>query len=250
MPKDKKIFVPFITAGFPEMSWTKQLLKLLDQPAIDYIELGIPYSDPLADGPVIQYASEKALANGTNLDNIFEMLAEIKPLKHAKLIMFSYYNPLYVYGFDKFCQRCKDVGAYGVLIPDLPLEEEIEVIDLLNRYNLVLIPLIAPTSETRLQKLLENKKNGFVYCVSSMGVTGERSCFTTDLTLLVKNIKKHTNLPVLIGFGISTREQVLAMNEVADGVIVGSKIINLIRESIEKNESPQIVYNNIEKMLP
>ncbi|OEH85925.1 tryptophan synthase subunit alpha [Desulfuribacillus stibiiarsenatis] len=229
-----KLFVPFISAGYPTIDTTKNILLEFNDMGLPYIELGIPYSDPIADGPVIQKASEIALQNGINLSCIFDMVNDIKEIMTSKLIVFSYYNPLYVFGFEKFCQKCKETGIYGVLIPDIPTEEESEVIDLLEEFGLVLIPLVTPTSKDRLSYILHNKKRGFVYCVSSLGVTGERAKFHVNLKQFIAQVRAHTQLPIVIGFGVSNREQAREMAEMSDGVVIGSKIISIIKEASEK----------------
>lgn len=226
-----KLFVPFITAGYPSLDITRNIILEFNDMGISYIELGIPYSDPLADGPTIQKASEIALANGTNLDNIFAMLQDIRDSISSNIIIFSYYNPLYVYGFRRFCEQCKKNSIYGVLIPDLPYEEEKEVKDILNEFALILIPLVTPTSEARLSKILAQKNQGFIYCVSSLGVTGERQNFHTNLENFIKKIRAVSSLSVVVGFGISNKKQAEHIGAISDGVVVGSKIINIITEA-------------------
>ncbi len=230
-----KLFVPFITAGYPTMQITKEIIRECDNMNIPYIELGIPYSDPVADGPTIQRSSEIALANGTNLDGVFTMLEELSPQSlSTKLVIFSYYNPLFAYGFEKFCRKCAENGIYAVLIPDLPFEEEAEVVSLLKRYGIVLIPLVAPTSKGRLQKILQNKDEGFIYCVSSLGVTGERQNFHSDLQAFISEIRQVSSLPIAVGFGIANRQQAEEIGRFGDGVIIGSKIINIITATYEQ----------------
>ncbi|OEF98720.1 tryptophan synthase subunit alpha [Desulfuribacillus alkaliarsenatis] len=245
-----KLFVPFITAGYPSLDITKEIIREFNDMQIPYVELGVPYSDPLADGPTIQRASDIALANGANLDTIFDMISSIAEPLSSKLIIFSYYNPLYVYGFKKFCEKCKKLGIYGVLIPDLPKEEEHEVISLINDYDLVLIPLVTPTSASRLQLILEGKDRGFIYCVSSLGVTGERQSFHSNLEKFIDKVKSISDLPVVVGFGVSSREQAEDICNFADGVIVGSKIINIITNAFEKfidQKTPAFIAKEVRK---
>ena len=230
-----KLFIPFISAGYPNLQITKEIILECNHLKIPYLELGIPYSDPVADGPTIQKASEIALANGTNLDQIFNMLERLPHPLTSKLIIFSYYNPLFTYGFQRFCERCKKTGVYGVLIPDLPVEEESEVLDYMSSSELVLIPLVAPTSVERLEIILNHKERGFIYCVSSLGVTGERQQFNANLEQFIGQIRAVSDLPIAIGFGISNREQAEQLGAIADGVVVGSKIINIITEALQNH---------------
>jgi len=225
-----KKFVSFITAGDPSLEKTREFINVLAE-CSDIIEVGLPFSDPIAEGEVIQAANMRALQNGTTVEKVFGML---KTVDYKRLVLLTYINPVFVYGYEKFFRRCADVGVYGVIIPDLPFEERGEVVTFADRYGIHLVTMIAPTSAERVQMLAKNA-TGFIYLVSSMGTTGVRSEFTVDLAEIVKQIKQVTNIPVMIGFGISTPDQVAKMCEIADGVIVGSAIVKIIAEHGDKS---------------
>jgi len=222
--KNKK-FVSFITAGDPCIEKTKEFIDVLAERS-EVIEIGLPFSDPVAEGDVIQAANERALQNGTTTDKIFEM---INTVDFDKLVILTYANPVFVYGYDRFFKRCNETGVYGVIIPDLPFEERAEAATHADKYGLHLITLIAPTSAERV-RMLAKDATGFIYLVSSMGVTGVRDEFKIDLTDIVKQIREVTDVPIYIGFGISTPEQAAKMREIADGIIVGSAIVKIIEE--------------------
>jgi len=231
--KNKK-FVSFITAGDPSLEKTKEFIDVLAEYS-EVIEIGLPFSDPVAEGDVIQAANERALQCGTTTDKMFEM---IKTVTFDKLVILTYVNPVFVYGYDKFFKQCKACGVYGIIIPDLPFEERAEVAAYADEYGVHLITLIAPTSAERVQMLAKNA-TGFIYLVSSMGVTGVRDTFEIDLRDIVKQIREVTDVPVYIGFGISTPEQAKKMYEIADGIIVGSAIVSIIKEH-GANSAPHI----------
>jgi tryptophan synthase alpha chain len=220
-----KKFVSFITAGDPSLKKTREFINVLAEYS-DIIEIGLPFSDPIAEGEVIQVANMRALQNGTTIGKMFEML---KTVDYKRLVILTYINPVFVYGYEKFFGQCAEIGIYGIIIPDLPYEERSEVAEFADKYNIHLITMIAPTSAERVQMLAKNA-TGFIYLVSSMGTTGIRSEFAVDLTEIVKQIKQVTNIPVMIGFGISTPEQAEKMREIADGVIVGSAFVKIIAE--------------------
>jgi len=216
-------FVSFITAGDPSLEKTREFIDVLAEYS-DVIEIGLPFSDPIAEGEVIQAANIRALLNGTTTDKVFEMLETVT---FDKMVILTYANPVFVYGYERFFKRCGECGVYGVIIPDLPFEERGESADYAGKYGVNLITLIAPTSAERVQMLAKGA-TGFIYLVSSMGVTGTRSEFDIDLTNIVSKIREVTNVPVFIGFGISTPEQAAKMSEIADGVIVGSAFVRII----------------------
>ena len=216
-------FVSFITAGDPSLEKTREFIDVLAEYS-DVIEIGLPFSDPIAEGEVIQAANIRALLNGTTTDKVFEMLETVT---FDKMVILTYANPVFVYGYERFFKRCGECGVYGVIIPDLPFEERGESADYAEKYGVNLITLIAPTSAERVQMLAKGA-TGFIYLVSSMGVTGTRSEFDIDLTNIVSKIREVTNVPVFIGFGISTPEQAAKMSEIADGVIVGSAFVRII----------------------
>jgi len=218
-----KQFVSFVTAGDPSLEKTREFIDVLAEYS-DVIEIGLPFSDPIAEGEVIQAANMRALENGTTTDKVFDMLETVT---FDKMVILTYANPVFVYGYDRFFKRCGECKVYGVIIPDLPYEERAEALEYSNRYGVNLITLIAPTSAERVQMLAKDA-TGFIYLVSSMGVTGVRSEFSIDITGIVKQIREVTDVPVFIGFGISTPEQAEKMREIADGVIVGSAFVKLI----------------------
>lgn len=228
-----KAFIGFLTAGDPNLDATARYIKVMADNGADLIEIGIPFSDPVAEGPVIQAASGRALAGGATTDRIFKMVETVRPTVSIPLVFMTYMNPIYVYGTEKFFARCAEVGISGVIVPDVPFEEKGDLTDVAAKHGITVISLIAPTSEDRIG-MIAKEADGFVYLVSSLGVTGMRSKITTDIEALVKVIRRYTDIPVPIGFGISTPEQSKAMGDVSDGVIVGSAIVNIIAEHGDK----------------
>ena len=226
---DGKAFIPFITAGDPDLESTKRFILAMEEAGADLIEIGIPFSDPIAEGIVIQEADIRALASGTTTDKIFEMVREIREQTDMPLVFMGYLNPVFHYGYERFFTKCQEVGISGVIIPDLPFEEKGECADIAASHGVDVISMIAPTSEARIGAIASEAK-GFLYVVSSMGVTGVRSEIKTDLQSILTAIRKVTDLPVGIGFGINTPEQAARMAELADAVIVGSAIVRLIAE--------------------
>jgi len=218
-------FVSFITAGDPSLEKTREFIDVLAQYS-DIIEVGLPFSDPIAEGEVIQAANMRALENGTTTDKVFDMLETVT---FDKMVILTYANPVFVYGYDRFFERCQKCRVYGVIIPDLPFEERGEAAVYADKYGVNLITLIAPTSEDRVQMLAKDA-TGFIYLVSSMGVTGVRSEFDAGLRDIVEQIREVTDVPVFIGFGISKPEQAAKMGEIADGVIVGSAFVKIIAQ--------------------
>jgi len=218
-------FVSFITAGDPSLEKTREFIDVLAKHS-DIIEIGLPFSDPIAEGEVIEAANKRALENGTTTAKVFRML---KTVNFDRLVILTYINPVFVYGCEKFFKNCRECGVYGVIIPDLPFEERGEAAGYAAEYGVHLITLIAPTSADRV-KMLAKQASGFIYLVSSMGVTGTRCEFKTDLTGIVRQIKEVTDVPVMIGFGISTPEQAESMRGIADGVIVGRAFVKIIAE--------------------
>lgn len=226
---NKKAFIPFITAGDPDLDTTKKILLAMQEAGADLIEVGIAFSDPVAEGPVIQEADERALASGTTTDGIFDMLESIRDEIHIPMVFMTYINPVYVYGADKFARRSRECGVAGVIVPDVPYEERGEIRDIFAEYGLTVISMIAPTSSDRV-RMIASEAEGFVYCVSSMGVTGVRAQISTGISSLIRQVKKEKDIPCAIGFGISTPEQAKAMAEISDGAIVGSAIIKIVAE--------------------
>ena len=224
-----KAFIPFLTAGDPNLEKTEEFILEMERSGADLIEIGIPFSDPIAEGIVIQEADIRALASGTTTDKIFDMVAKVRPQVRIPLVFMTYLNPVFHYGYEQFFSRCQEAGIDGIIIPDLPFEEKGELYGIAEAHGVDLISMIAPTSEERIQKIAAEAK-GFLYVVSSMGVTGVRSEITTDLGAILENIRKATDVPACVGFGISTPEQAAEIASIADGVIVGSAIVRLAEQ--------------------
>ena len=212
------------------------------------IEIGIPFSDPIAEGPVIQAANVRALSapGGCTTDMIFEMVARVSKKVSVPLVFLTYLNPVYKYGFDMFCRKCRECGVDGLIIPDMPFEEKEELLPVAKKYGVDIISLIAPTSADRIQ-MIAKEAEGYIYVVSSMGVTGVRNEITTDIDAIVKVIREVTDTPVAIGFGISTTEQAEKYSKIADGVIVGSAIVKIIEKYGE--EAGKYVYEYVKNMV-
>ena len=225
--KNKKSFIAYLMAGDPNLAVSAEYILTAQEAGADMVEIGIPFSDPIAEGEVIQAASVRALDAGTRLDGIFEMVGSIKDRMCIPMVFMTYLNPVFVYGYDRFFARCAEIGICGIIIPDMPFEEQGEAKEFANKHGIEVVTLIAPTSEKRISEIAMNAE-GFIYLVSSMGVTGVRRAITTDLSSIVAEIKKHTDVPVAIGFGISTPEQAKQYSNIADGVIVGSAIVRII----------------------
>lgn len=227
--KNGKAFIPFITAGDPSLEITERLVYGMAEAGADLIELGIPFSDPVAEGPVIQAASSRALSSGTTTDGIFAMVRRIRKTCQVPIAFMTYANPVFSYGYDRFLENCRDAGVDALIIPDLPFEEKGEILPFCNKYGIVLISMVSPTSGNRIEKIAREAQ-GFIYCVSSMGVTGVRQHIGNEAEEMVKRIRTVTDVPCAIGFGISTPEQALRMAAFADGVIVGSAIVRMVEQ--------------------
>ena len=224
-----KAFIPFITCGDPDLETTGKLVRAAVESGADLIELGIPFSDPTAEGPVIQGANIRALQGGVTTDKIFDFVRELRKDVTVPLVFMTYANVVFSYGAEDFISTCQKIGIDGIILPDLPFEEKEEFAPLCKQHDVALISLIAPTSDKRIA-MIAREAEGFLYIVSSLGVTGTRSEITTDLSSMVKVVSENTDIPCAIGFGISTPEQAKKMAEIADGVIVGSAIIKLIEK--------------------
>ncbi|WP_040196661.1 tryptophan synthase subunit alpha [Candidatus Soleaferrea massiliensis] len=222
-------FIPFITAGDPNLDVTEQLVVRMAASGADLIELGVPFSDPVAEGPVIQQANERALAAGVTTDGVFEMVKRVRKQTDIPLVFLTYVNPVYTYGTERFMRNCADSGVDGLIVPDLPYEEKDELLPFAKKHGIKLIALVAPTSQERI-RMIAKEAEGFVYCVSSMGVTGVRSQIKTNLSAMIASVKAANDLPCAIGFGIASPEQAHEMGEIADGVIVGSAIVKIIEQ--------------------
>lgn len=221
-----KAFIPFITAGDPHLSVTEELIPAMAEAGADLIEIGIPFSDPVAEGIVIQEADARALSAGTTTDKIFESVKRIRKKTSVPLAFMTYLNPIFVYGSERFIKNAAECGVDAIIVPDMPFEEKEELKPYCSQYGIDLISLIAPTSNERI-KTIAAEAEGFVYCVSSMGVTGVRKEITTNLRDMITLVKETKSIPCAIGFGISTPEQAREMSQYGDGVIVGSAIVKL-----------------------
>lgn len=224
-----KAFIPFITCGDPDVATTKAAVLEMVKAGADLIELGIPFSDPTAEGPVIQGANLRALTGGIKTKDVFDLVQDLRKETDIPMVFMTYANVVYSYGAEDFISTCKDIGIDGLILPDLPFEEKEEFLPICHRYGVDLISLIAPTSEKRISKIAKEAE-GFLYIVSSLGVTGTRSEITTDLGSIVKVVRESTDIPCAIGFGISTPEQAAKMAGLSDGAIVGSAIIKLLEK--------------------
>lgn len=231
-----KAFIAFVTGGDPDIETTEKLIPAMEEAGADLIEIGIPFSDPVAEGPVIQEANIRALGNGVTTDKIFDMVKRVRQKVQAPIVFLTYINPIFTYGAKRFMERCNECGVEGLIIPDMPFEEKSELKDICGEHGVDIISLIAPTSNERIS-LIASHAQGFVYCVSSMGVTGVRSEITTDIGSMVKLVKESSNIPCAVGFGIATPQQAKDMAAIADGSIVGSAIVKIVgeygRDSIE-----------------
>lgn len=226
---NKKAFISFLTAGDPDADSTVKFILEMERAGADLVEIGIPFSDPTAEGVVIQEANIRALKGGMTTDGAFEIVRRVREKSQIPLAFMTYVNPVFHYGYDRFFAKCEELGVDGIIIPDLPYEEKEEVEGPALAHNVALISMIAPTSESRIQEIASGAK-GFIYVVSSMGVTGVRSEIKTDLGAMVESIRSVTQVPCAIGFGISTPEQAKKMAGLSDGAIVGSAIVKLIAE--------------------
>ncbi|MCC8127138.1 MAG: tryptophan synthase subunit alpha [Clostridiales bacterium] len=222
----KKAFIPFITCGDPSLEVTEQLVYAIAEAGADLIELGIPFSDPTAEGPVIMAADERALAGGATTDKIFAMVKRIREKVTLPMVFMTYANVIYSYGSERFISQAAAVGIDGLILPDIPFEEKDEFDGICKQYGLDLVSMIAPTSNDRI-RMIAKEANGFVYCVSSLGVTGVRQEITTDIGAMIRLVKEAKDIPCAVGFGISTPEQAAKMAAIADGAIVGSAIVKL-----------------------
>ena len=224
-----KAFIPFITCGDPDLETTKAAVLEAVENGADLIELGIPFSDPTAEGPVIQGANLRALTGGVTTDKIFVFVEELRESVTIPLVFMTYANVVFSYGAERFLSTCRRIGIDGIILPDLPFEEKEEFLPIYRKYGVDLISLIAPTSANRIA-MIAREAEGFIYVVSSLGVTGARAEIQTDLTSIVAAIRENTSVPCAIGFGISTPEQAKRMADIADGAIVGSAIIKFLEK--------------------
>ena len=226
---NKKAFIPFITCGDPDLETTKKCVIEMVKNGASIIELGIPFSDPTAEGPVIQEANMRALSAGTTTDKIFDMVVELRKEVSIPLAFMTYANVVYSYGSERFIKKCSEIGMDGLILPDVPYEEKEEFSEICEKYDVDMISLIAPTSNDRIAKIAGDAK-GFLYIVSSLGVTGMRSEINTDLESMVALVRDNSDIPCAIGFGISKPEQAAKMAAISDGAIIGSAIVKIVAE--------------------
>jgi len=240
-----KAFIAFITCGDPDPETTAACVRAAVRGGADLIELGIPFSDPTAEGPVIQAANERALKGGVTTDKIFELARELRKDMTVPMVFMTYANVVYSYGIERFCDKCVEAGVDGMILPDVPYEEKAEFAPVCRARGLDFISLIAPTSENRVA-MIAREAEGFLYIVSSMGVTGVRSEITTDIGAMVRLVRENTSIPCAVGFGISTPAQAKRMADLSDGAIVGSAIVRLIAE--HGKAAPERVYEYVKSM--
>ncbi|MEE0956501.1 MAG: tryptophan synthase subunit alpha [Ruminococcus sp.] len=224
-----KAFIPFITCGDPDLETTAATVRAAVANGADLIELGIPFSDPTAEGPVIQAANIRALKGGVKTDKVFSLVRELRKDVTVPMVFMTYANVVFSYGSERFISTCAEIGIDGLILPDIPFEEREEFLPVCRKYGVDLISLIAPTSENRIG-MIAKEAEGFIYLVSSLGVTGVRSEINTDLESIVSIIRKNTDIPCAIGFGISTPEQAKKMADISDGAIVGSAIVKQLAQ--------------------
>jgi tryptophan synthase alpha chain len=235
---NKKAFIGFVTAGDPSIEKTEDYILSMVNAGADLIEIGIPFSDPIAEGDVIQKANIRALSSGATTDKVFDMVKSVRKKTDIPIVFLTYINPVFVYGYERFFKKCKICEIDGIIIPDLPFEEKDEILAIAKNAGVDIITLIAPTSENRIREIAK-KSTGFIYVVSSMGVTGVRTEIKTDLNSIINTVKGVSDTPVAVGFGISTPEQAKQISKIADGVIVGSAIVKII-EKYGKNADEEI----------
>lgn len=243
--QNKKAFIAFLTCGDPDLDTTAAAVRAAAENGADLIELGIPFSDPTAEGPVIQNANYRALKGGVTTDKIFTLVKTLRQDVKIPMVFMTYANVVFSYGAERFLSACSSIGIDGLILPDLPFEEKEEFLPLCHQYHIDLISLIAPTSDNRIA-MIAKEAEGFVYLVSSLGVTGTRSEINTDLESIIKVIRENTTIPCAIGFGISTPEQAKKMAAISDGAIVGSAIVKLIEKY--GTDSPKYVGDYVKSM--
>ena len=226
-------FMPYVCAGDPNPELTPKLLLTLEEAGADLIELGVPFSDPIADGPTVQRASERSLKHNISLQQILEIVASVRKATDIPIALMSYYNPIFRMGEETFCKAAQAAGVDGLIVPDMPPEQAKPLLEVAPRYDLATIFLVAPTSPPERMQLIASVSTGFIYCVSVTGVTGARAMLSDEVAPMIAELRKHTDKPIGVGFGVSTSEQATQVAQVADGVIVGSAIINVAEEHID-----------------
>ncbi len=246
--ENRKVLIPFITAGYPDLESTPKLLSALFEGGADLIEIGIPFSDPIADGPIIQASSQIALQNGVTVKWIFKTIKSLRKTIPVPLIFFTYLNPILRYGLEKFFKDAESIGVDGVLIPDLPPEESKEIKNIANANNVKTIFLISPTSSNERMRLIEKLSDDFIYCVSVTGTTGTRDKLYSDIKPYLMRLKSNLKKPYVVGFGISTVEDVSKISEFSNGVVVGSALIKFIEKLKNDKNFYEKVRNYIRKL--
>ena len=224
--------MPYVCAGDPNPELTAKLILTLEEAGADLIELGVPFSDPIADGPTIQRASERALTHNISLQQILEIVTSLRKKTNIPIALMSYYNPIFRMGEETFCKAAQAAGVDGLIVPDLPPEQAPVLLEVAPNYNLATIFLVAPTSPPERMQRIASVSTGFIYCVSLTGVTGARAMLSDEIAPMIAELRKHTDKPIGVGFGVSTPEQANQVAGIADGVIVGSAIVNIIEENI------------------
>jgi len=246
----KKAMTCFVTSGDPNFSTSKKIINSLPDFGADIIEIGLPFSDPMADGPTIQKSSQRAIKSGINIEKTLEIVDSFRNKNdHTPIILMGYFNPIFQFGLDSFFKRCKKVGVDGLIIVDLPPEEDDLIIKYTSKYNVFNIRLITPTTDTKRLKKISRLSKGFLYYVSVMGITGTKKPSISKVKKSVLAIKKVTNLPILIGFGINSSKQTREINKFADGYVIGSAIINLIEDTKFKKYSSKVILSKIKLFL-
>lgn len=233
--ENKKALITFLTIGDPDIDVSEKAVLTMQEEGVDLIELGVPFSDPAADGPTIQRADERALENGTDIFRVFDMVEKIRDKVEVPMVFLLYYNVMLQYGIEAFFERCAKAGVDGLIIPDLPYEESGEIKEYTEKYGVYQINLVSPTSRERIKDIAGNSK-GFLYCISSLGVTGEKNSFNTDFESFAGTIKKYSDIPACVGFGVSNGEQVRELTKYFDGAIVGSAVVKAIADGSSADE--------------
>lgn len=240
-----KAFISFVTCGDPDLDTSMEIYRSLVRGGTDLIEIGIPFSDPTAEGPVIQGANLRALEGGVTTDKVFDLVKKLREDITIPIVFMTYANVVFSYGTEKFLSKCKEIGVDGIILPDVPFEEREEFLDICDKYGVALISLIAPTSHERIA-MIAKEARGFLYIVSSLGVTGTRAQINTDIGSMVELIRANSDIPCAVGFGISTPEQAAKMASLSDGAIVGSAIIKIIEKY--GKEAPKYVEEYVRSM--
>jgi tryptophan synthase alpha chain len=241
---NEKAMIAFVTAGDPNFETTAKLVYSMEEAGADIIELGVPYSDPIADGATIQKSSARALKNGATISKIMDVVKSIRVNTQIPLVYLVYYNSVFKYGIERFIKQCNEVGVDGIIIPDLPIEERKDILAIADKFEVALIPLIAPTSKERIEKIVTSG-SGFIYCVSTNGVTGARSEINTDIKAYMDTVSKFTDIPKAIGFGISSAKMAKELKEYCDGIIIGSAIV----KKVDETENTEEMLENVKKFI-